>query len=160
MAKIYLLLGSNLGNRMIYLERARQKITRLIGHPEAVSSVFETEPWGFTHQTNFLNQLVIAVTPLQPDEAMEKIHRIEQQLGRTREDKQFTARIIDIDILFYDKKIITTGNLVIPHPLLEKRRFALEPLAEVEPGLVHPVHKKTVARLLEECDDRMKVNKL
>ncbi len=160
MAKTYLLLGGNAGNRAMLLNKGRQKISELIGAPLAISSVFETEPWGFIHETPFLNQLVITGTFLEPDKVMQAILEIEQQLGRTRGKKQFISRKIDIDILFYDDRIINTKNIIIPHPLLHKRRFALEPLAEIEPQLVHPVFKKTIARLLTECDDMMRVKKI
>lgn len=160
MAKIYLLLGGNLGDRIAYLKKAGKKITDSIGDLLCNSSVYETQPWGFSHETPFLNWLVVAGTALEPAEAMKTILDIERQLGRVREGVELKARTIDIDILFYDDRIIVEKDLVIPHPRLHKRRFALEPLAEVERGLVHPVFKKTIDRLLNECTDNLNVRKL
>ncbi len=142
----------------MYLKAAKDYIIRLIGNIEKSSSVYETQPWGFVHDTPFLNQLIIAGTLLEPLEVMQTILNIENNLGRVRKKDHYSARTIDIDILFYDNRIINEKDLVIPHPQLHKRRFALEPLAEVEPGLVHPVLKKTVTTLLSECDDPMNVN--
>ena len=160
MAKIYLLLGGNMGDRIAYLKKAGKKIAGSIGDIVCTSSVYETQPWGFSHETPFLNWLIVADTALEPAEAMRTILNIEQQLGRVREGMEFKARTIDIDILFYDDKIISEKDLVIPHPRLDKRRFALEPLAEVERGLVHPVLRKTIDRLLDECTDYLNVRKL
>jgi len=160
MARIYMLLGGNMGDRMNFLDTAGKKIAERIGDIACVSSVYETQPWGFLHETSFLNQLVVADTSLQPADAMKAILIIEQQLGRTREGEPYTARTIDIDILFYEDKIIDEEDLVIPHPRLHLRRFALEPMAEIQGGLVHPVFKKTIYMLLADCPDKMKVNKL
>ena len=160
MAKAYLLLGGNLGDRNNYLAMARQSIADMIGDIANISSVFETQPWGFCHETNFLNQLIVVTTTLEPEELLDNILFIEQQLGRIREEKHFTARTIDIDILFYDNRIVNKGNIIIPHPRLHIRRFALEPLAEVEPDLIHPVLKRTIAQLLIGCSDKMKVRKM
>jgi 2-amino-4-hydroxy-6-hydroxymethyldihydropteridine diphosphokinase len=160
MAKIYLLLGGNIGNRQRFLERAKEKIASLIGDPVAVSSVFETQPWGFDNGNPFLNQLVIADTRLEPGEVMQEILAIEKELGRVRKNTRYTSRKIDIDILFYNDRVISGKDLVIPHPQLQERRFALEPLAELEPSLLHPVLGKTVARLLAECSDNLEVKKL
>ncbi len=160
MAKIYLLLGGNMGDRIAYLEKAGKKIAGSIGNIVCTSSVYETQPWGFSHEIPFLNWLVIAETALEPAEAMKTILDIERQLGRVREGMEFKARTMDIDILFYDDRIIVEKDLVIPHPRLHKRRFALEPLAEVERELVHPVLRKTIDRLLGECTDNLNVKKM
>ncbi len=160
MAKIYLLLGGNMGDRTGYLKKAGKKIAESIGEIACTSSVYETQPWGFSHETPFLNWLIVAETALEPAEAMRTIMDIEQQLGRVRERMEIMARTIDIDIMFYDDRIIVEKDLVIPHPRLHKRRFALEPLAEVERGLVHPVLGKTIDRLLSECTDSLNVKKI
>ncbi len=160
MAGIYLILGGNIGDRASLLELACKKIAGMVGKIEKVSSVYETEPWGFVHETPFLNQIIKARTKLKPAEALRKIIDIEKQLGREREGQQFTARTIDIDILFYNDMIIDTEDLKIPHPRLHQRRFVLEPLAEIDRGLIHPVLKKTIALLLSECTDTLKVRRL
>jgi 2-amino-4-hydroxy-6-hydroxymethyldihydropteridine diphosphokinase len=160
MSRVYLLLGSNRGDRLKFLMAAVKKIESLIGTVTRSSSVYETEPWGFEDQTQFLNQLVVAGTSLEPSAVLTAINSIEQQLGRERKGENYAARTIDIDILFFEERIINTEELVIPHPRLHERRFALAPLAEIEKGLVHPVFKKTVAELLAECKDLMKVQKI
>ncbi len=159
MGKSYLLLGGNIGNRAMYLESARKQISRFIGDIENVSSIYETEPWGFSHETPFLNQVVISLTRLEPGEIMRRIRDIEKSFGRVREKDHYSARTIDIDILFYDDMIIKKEDLVIPHPRLHERRFVLAPLTEVEPDLVHPVFKKSISVLYAECDDKLKVRK-
>ncbi|MGF1583770.1 MAG: 2-amino-4-hydroxy-6-hydroxymethyldihydropteridine diphosphokinase [Bacteroidales bacterium] len=160
MAQIYLLLGGNTGDRTNYLNMAREMIARYIGTVETVSAFYETEPWGFENGNLFLNQLVVANTGLEPGQALEKILKIELQLDRERIEGQYSSRTIDIDILFYEDRVINEKDLVIPHPRLHERRFALEPLAEVVPELTHPVLGKTISRLLEECPDTLMVKKL
>jgi 2-amino-4-hydroxy-6-hydroxymethyldihydropteridine diphosphokinase len=159
MGKTYLLLGGNIGNRAKYLKSAREQISRFIGGIEKASSIYETEPWGFSHETPFLNQVVISITGLHPGEIMLIIRDIEKGFGRVREKEHYSARTIDIDILFYDDMIINREDLVIPHPRLHERRFVLVPLAEVEPDLVHPVFKKSISVLNAECDDKLMVRK-
>ncbi len=160
MGGIYLLLGGNIGNRAMYLSMATEKISLLIGKIKASSSIWETEPWGFKHDTPFLNQLLVTDTRLEPAGVLVALRAIEKKLGRIRRGGEVAARTIDIDILFYNDRIISHKNLVIPHPELHKRRFALEPLVEVNPGLVHPVFNKTVSELLAECNDSCQVRKL
>jgi 2-amino-4-hydroxy-6-hydroxymethyldihydropteridine diphosphokinase len=160
MARIYLLLGGNIGDREEYLGMAKEKIALLIGNLREVSSIFETQPWGFDDEVPFLNQLIIADTLLEPEQAMQVLLKIENRLGRVRDEKKFLSRTIDIDILFYDDRVICKNDLVVPHPQLHNRRFALEPLAELVPGLVHPVFNKTIEHLLKECTDKMAVRKI
>jgi 2-amino-4-hydroxy-6-hydroxymethyldihydropteridine diphosphokinase len=160
MAQIYLLLGGNTGDRTDYLNMARESIERDIGTVETVSALYETEPWGFDDKNLFLNQLVVASTDLEPEQALEKILKIELQLGRERIEGQYSSRTIDIDILFYEDRVINEKDLVIPHPRLHERRFALEPLAEVVPEMNHPVLDKTISILLEECPDKLQVKRL
>lgn len=160
MSRAYLLLGSNMGDRELFLGRARQMICAKIGTAAAVSSVYITQPWGFSDETPFLNQLIIAETSLKPEQVMKRILEIEKALGRARRGKQYVARTADIDILFYDDMVVKRKDLVIPHPRLHNRRFALEPLAEVAPELVHPVFNKSALQLLAECRDDLKVEKI
>jgi 2-amino-4-hydroxy-6-hydroxymethyldihydropteridine diphosphokinase len=161
MAKAYLLLGGNIGNRDIYLTIAREKVSQLIGEIERTSSVYETEPWGFKDEKPFLNQVMISLTTMKPREIMNIIRNIEESLGRVRGIKDhYTARTIDIDILFYDNMVINDHDLVIPHPRIHERRFVLQPLVEIEPGLMHPVLNKTIAVLNDECADKLQVRRL
>ncbi|HEY4786324.1 MAG TPA: 2-amino-4-hydroxy-6-hydroxymethyldihydropteridine diphosphokinase [Bacteroidales bacterium] len=154
---VILILGSNLGDRFKYLQEARLHIDETIGSPIIISSIYETEPWGFTHENLFLNQVIQVNTALGPFEVLDKIQKIETKLGRERGNERYTARTIDIDILFYDDLIINTPKLTIPHIEMSGRRFVLEPLAEIVPMMVHPVYLKTVRELLTECEDRCKV---
>ncbi len=144
----------------MYLEKARKQISLHIGKIQTTSSVYETEPWGFSAEIPFLNQVAISETILEPQQVMQKILGIEKDLGRIRKQGRYSSRRIDIDILFYDDMIINEKDLVIPHPMLHKRRFALEPLAEIEPELVHPVLKKTISDLYKECSDNSEVRKM
>ncbi len=147
-------------NRQTYLNLARDNILEFIGPFISVSSVYETEPWGFSHPTPFLNQLIISQTLLSPGEVISMVLEIESNLGRQRREGEYSERTIDIDILFYDDLVINSKELIIPHPRLHERRFALEPLAELEPEFLHPVFNKTISRLLVECPDKNKAIKL
>lgn len=242
MAKVYLLLGGNKGNRLLYLKTAEKLVGQHIGLIQRKSSVYETEPWRLTGVPSFLNQVFIASTLLTPEEVLGKIWKIEKKLGRSRnlinpfqnknelpdldrripglndavnngnkqkdnnyadkaekwkayayriggypypgqleedpvekytgesqgaeepekdpERTNYSSRTIDIDILLYDDMIITKKDLIVPHPLLHKRRFTLEPLAELDGGLSHPVFKKSIAILLAGCEDNLIVRPL
>jgi 2-amino-4-hydroxy-6-hydroxymethyldihydropteridine diphosphokinase len=154
-----LLLGSNMGDREINLERACNEINDGLGKIIQRSSVYETEPWGNTEQDCFLNMVVIVNSSMEAEQMMEHIISIEEKLGRVR-TKKWEPRIIDIDILFYDDEIISKKNLVVPHPDLHLRKFTLMPLAEVMPAYIHPVLKKSMAELLHEIKDPLDVKKI
>lgn len=160
MAKAYLLLGGNLGDRLRLLAEARAEIDQKIGLIESESAVYETEPWGFENDSLFLNQLVIAETDLTPENVLREALDIENKLGRIRNSKDMVSRTSDIDILFIDQIIMARENLTIPHPRLHLRRFALEPLNEIVPDFVHPLLGKTMSTLLMECKDGQKVDVL
>lgn len=158
MQKFYILLGSNLGDREAYLREAIRCITQIAGRISIQSSVYETAPWGYTDQPAFLNQVIVAESVLQPEAMLRKLLNIERDMGRVR-DKKWGSRIIDLDILMVDELEYNAPGLTIPHPELPERRFALLPLADVAPELLHPVKKKTIAELLNECKDRLAVHK-
>ena len=158
MNKVYLLLGSNLGNRSDHVNLAREQINATIGPVITESSIYETESWGF-EGADFLNQCILIETGLEPQKVMDEIIRIENNLGRVRAGKGYENRTVDIDILFYNDEIISTTDLVIPQKDLESRRFVLEPLNEIASGLVHPVINSSIRLLLSECKDRSKVAK-
>ncbi len=160
MAKVYLLLGGNLGDRNYYIQMSEQSIDRELGAIINRSSIYETEPWGFQHEQNFYNRVVEINTLLNPQELLEKIHNIENNLGRERKNQQYSARTIDIDILFYDDLILNEPNLIIPHSQLHNRKFALEPLCEIIPEFMHPVMNVTVRELLSQCEDTLSVSKI
>lgn len=153
-----LLLGSNLGNLLQNLNDAKQRISESIGLVSKESSIYQTAPWGVTNQPDFLNQVVIVKTSLDPPALLSATMLIEQNMGRRRKDK-WEARVIDLDILFYQDEVMNEKSLIIPHPGIPHRRFTLEPLAEIVPNLVHPVLKKTIAELLAECGDLSSVTK-
>lgn len=152
MNNVFLQTGGNLGNRILNLQRGLQLIEKEIGIIFLQSSVYETEPWGFTDQPAFLNQVLQIQTSLSPIDVMSKIHLIENEMGRKRVQKM-GPRIIDIDILFFNKDVINLPLLTIPHPFIQERRFVLVPLSEISPDYFHPVLKKNISLLLQECED-------
>ena len=148
----FLLLGANLGDRVATLSRAVQRISEIVGAVVQQSHIYETAPWGVLEQPAFLNQVLAVDTQLEPDAVLTQTQRIERELGRVRLEK-WGARMIDIDILYYDQRIVKTNQLTIPHPYLHQRRFTLMPLAEISPDFRHPVLGKTTTELLTECPD-------
>lgn len=156
---IFILLGSNVGDRQANLLNARQEISREIGEIITASAVYKTAPWGNTHQPDFYNQVIGIDSTLTPDELLEGIQEIEKRMGRIREAK-WGPRIIDIDILLWGARTIKTPHLTIPHPELPHRRFTLLPLTEIAPHFVHPLEHKTMLALLEACPDRLTVERI
>lgn len=153
----YLLLGSNLGDRNTYLERARKELETKAGTIFAISKIYNTAAWPEgSNQQDFLNQAIGLHTPLLAPELLHAILTIEKQSGRTRNGK-WEARIIDIDLLFYNSDIIKTTDLSVPHPHLHERRFVLVPLAEIAPDFIHPGLQKSVGKLLAENTDKLTV---
>lgn len=159
MNEVILLTGGNLGDRLTTLTAARTQITLRVGRITKASSIYETAAWGNPDQPPFLNQVLVAETTLSPQEVLEQILSIEIELGRKRIEK-WGPRAIDIDILFYDSAVVETNNLRIPHPEIPNRRFVLAPLAEVVPGLIHPVLGMNVSELLARTPDTLEVRRL
>lgn len=157
---IIILLGSNIGDRPSLLEEANLQISSKIGIPLISSSIFESEPWGFKHEIFFLNQVIGLKTNLSPHMLLTELLRIENEMGRERSGESYQARTIDLDILFYNDLIISENNLEIPHPRLHERRFTLLALNEILPDYIHPVLKKSVSSLLNDCNDTLMVRKL
>lgn len=158
MNKIYLLLGSNMGNSRQKLLQAQKYIAKQIGSITRSSALYTTAAWGKTDQPDFLNQVIVVETELKAIETMNTILSIEKKMGRIRTKKN-DPRIIDIDILFFNKEIIKEEALIIPHPQIQNRRFVLIPLNELSAKFIHPVLKKTIHHLLRVCTDKLAVKK-
>jgi 2-amino-4-hydroxy-6-hydroxymethyldihydropteridine diphosphokinase len=159
MNKAYLLIGGNEGDRVGYLQIARDQIQSHCGKIIGSSHLYETAPWGKTDQAFFLNQAIQLQTSLNAFELMECLLQVERRIGRIRGLK-YGPRMIDIDILLFNSEIIQEQNLIVPHPQLQNRKFALEPLCEIAPLLIHPILKQTITDLLISCEDTLDVKKL
>lgn len=156
MNQTYLITGGNIGDRKINLERAASFIEKKIGHILKSSAIYETAAWGNTDQSSFYNQVHLVETGLPPEDLMKSILSIEKEMGRIRTEKN-AARIIDIDILFYNNEIIETVSVVVPHKEIQNRKFVLKPLLELCPGFIHPLFHKTIAQLDAETMDTLEV---
>jgi 2-amino-4-hydroxy-6-hydroxymethyldihydropteridine diphosphokinase len=159
MKTVFLGIGSNLGDRAENLQDAKIRIEEFIGSVVSSSSVYETEPWGFQSEKEFLNMVLGVETDLSPSGLLGRILMIESQLGRIRCDPNYSSRKIDIDILLYNNEIVDEEALKIPHPKMHERRFVLVPLCDIAPKLVHPVLKKSISSLLKSCKDKGRVRK-
>jgi 2-amino-4-hydroxy-6-hydroxymethyldihydropteridine diphosphokinase len=160
MHNVYLLLGSNLGDREKFLQKAIHELTARVGEVSRTSSVYETQSWGKTDAPHYLNQVVLVQTALSPHEVLNTIQSIEQAAGRERLE-QWGSRTLDIDILYYDELIIQEPPyLVIPHPRLHERLFTLIPLVEIAPDYQHPVLAQTNLELKTQVTDELQVKKM
>ena len=150
--EVVLGIGGNKGDRADFLQKAMDALSQqvtLVG----CSQIYETEVWGGVATSgNFLNQVVLIHTQMDPMVLLEVIQGLEEQLGRTRE-QHWGDRTIDIDILYFGAEVWNTPTLSIPHPYLAQRGFVLQPLAEILPKKIHPILKKTTLELLAECTD-------
>lgn len=157
--RVFLCIGGNLGDREDYLRLTIDRIDDSVGTVVSKSDVYESEAWGFEHNTPFLNQVLEVKTTLSALCVLDVCHNIEAELGRNRyiTEDTYTARTVDIDILFYDECIYTLPPLVVPHQKLHERKFVLEPLAQIAPNFLHPLLCKTIKTLRDECVDEGKV---
>lgn len=153
---VYILLGSNLGDRLANLVAAQWHIEKNIAPISKASRVYETKPWGKTDQPDFLNQVIVIETDTTPAKLLKMLLAIENEIGRKRSIK-WGERIIDLDILFFGDLTINTERLTIPHPAIPARRFTLVPLQELAPELIHPLLHKSISALLEACNDPLAV---
>lgn len=154
MATAYLSFGSNLGDRLQFLKEAIRKTggSEKVS-VEKVSPIYETQPVGYEDQRWFLNLVVGIQTSLEPVPLLQFLLSIEDQMGRKRE-REWGRRNIDLDILLYDERVVDSAQLTIPHPRMHERRFVLTPLAQIAPGLLHPLLKKKVEELVKSCEDK------
>ncbi|MES2850353.1 MAG: 2-amino-4-hydroxy-6-hydroxymethyldihydropteridine diphosphokinase [Bacteroidota bacterium] len=159
MNKTYLLLGSNVGNSKKQLADAIKLIRKNIGQVTRQSKLYVTAAWGNTNQPDFLNQVIVVETKFSSQQTINTILSIEKQMGRVRTVKN-APRIIDIDILFFNKDIVEEQNLVVPHPQIQNRRFVLIPLNELSPNFKHPVFQQSIHHLLKNCKDDLDVKKI
>ena len=158
--EVYMLLGSNLGDREMMMQQAVERIEAEIGVISARSAYYETEPWGNTNQPPFINMAIAVRTWMPPLEVLETALNIEKSLGRKRLVR-WGSRTIDIDLIFYADDIIAIEDkLYIPHPEMQNRRFVLEPLAEIAADYIHPVLKKSIKELLQSLTDITSVEKI
>lgn len=153
---VYLLLGSNLGNRRLHLLHGLDEIRSRAGKVLQQSSIYETEPWGVTDQPDYLNAACKIETTLSPENLFSVLKKIEIGEGRISQ-KKYASRTLDIDIVFYDDLILQSEGLIIPHPKIHLRKFVLAPLDEIAPDFIHPAFKKSMRQLLDECDDSLEV---
>lgn len=185
--KSILLLGSNRGDKLLLIERASEMVSGLSSGVCILSSLYESEPWGFDADEWFLNRAILIDTELKPEELLEKVLAIEEKLGRVRGEevdkekekekqknkqkqkekekekegeREYSSREIDIDIIFYGDLVHESEKLTIPHPRMHLRRFVLEPVALIAPNFIHPILGITVEQLLAECEDNSVVNQL
>lgn len=159
MSVVYLLIGSNEGNRQEQLQKAILLLNQKAGKITGKSSIYETDSWGIEDLPDHYNQALCLETEKTPFELLDLIHKIENELGRKRQEK-WGLRSIDIDIIYFDNLVLNEDQLIIPHPLLQKRNFALAPLAELAPHFLHPLLKKPNIELFYLSQDRLKVKAL
>ncbi|MFK8275367.1 2-amino-4-hydroxy-6-hydroxymethyldihydropteridine diphosphokinase [Capnocytophaga cynodegmi] len=159
--KVYISLGSNVGDRKSYLQSATNAINQQIGSIIKVSPIYETPAWGFT-SNNFYNICLLTETTLSPEKTLQKLLNIEKELGRVRNanTEGYQPRSIDLDILFFDDKIIKTEDLQIPHPQIQNRKFVLFPLADIAPEKNHPTLQQSVEELIKNTKDTSQITKI
>jgi len=156
MSLIYLILGGNQGNRVEIISEAIHLVTSEIGPQKAISSLYESDSWGFVSEP-FINQVIIIETALTPEQVLARTQNIEIQLGRKRNKEGYEARTIDIDLLYYDDLVVVSKTLIIPHPRIAERRFVLVPLNEVAPDKTDPITGRKVNEMLRACSDNSAV---
>lgn len=158
MGKLVVIIGGNIGDRLMYIRKASQLLENRIGKLTAVSSIYETAAWGGNSEGDYLNQVLLIESEESASVILERIWQIEAQCDRKR-DTKWGDRTMDIDILYFGNEVIDTPNLQIPHPEIANRKFVLEPLSEIIPDFIHPVLKKTQTELLLVCKDQSWVKK-
>ena len=148
--------GSNIGDSFSHLKFAEENIEKSIGEITHISKVYISEAWGNTEQQEFLNQVIVVNTKFSALQCLNRLQKIENERDRSREI-HWGPRTLDIDILFFNEKIINTHKLTIPHPFIEKRLFVLLPLNEIYSSYIHPTLNKSIKQILTDCKDKSKV---
>lgn len=148
-----------MGDKIKNLNKAINEISFKAGEVILLSGMYETEPWGFSSDESFINMVILIDSNLSPVDLMKECLDVEQKMGRVRDKSKpgYQSRIIDIDILFYDEMIISNTWVKIPHPLIQYRRFILEPLNDIAKDFMHPFLNKSISELLAECQDEGRV---
>ncbi len=161
MYNVFLGIGGNTGNKQKNFEDVYAVIEKELGKIVETSSVYETPPWGFQSDDVFWNSVIEIESSFSPEELLQKIHSIENQLGRIRKmHKGYASRPIDIDILYFDDLYMETEELIIPHRRMHLRKFVLVPLNEIAPTLKHPLLRLTSFEMLENCKDQSVIKKV
>ena len=154
--QVFLLLGTNDGNRMANLNSAKDEIKKSVGLVAEESAIYQTAAWGKTDQPDFYNQVLLLQTTISPEALLLHLQQIEKKLGRERKEK-WGARIIDIDILYFESEIISKPGLSVPHDRISIRRFVLVPLTELIPDFIDPKTSKSIVEMLNNCQDTLEV---
>lgn len=156
---VYFSIGSNLGNKLNNLQNAVFHMGEKVGTVVSTSKVYRSEAWGFESE-DFFNACIAVQTTKTPNEILDSILKIEKELGRSRNsEKGYTARTLDIDIIYYSDNIINNDDLIVPHPNMKSRLFVLKPLADIAPQFYHPILKKDTRNLIQECQDKTQLQK-
>ena len=149
---VFLQLGSNIGCREDYMQKAIANIQKCIGKICVFSNIYESTPWRVNGQNNYLNQVIKLESNMSASSILHEVLEIEKRMGRIRLER-WGERIIDIDILFYNDDIIETESLCIPHKHIQDRLFVLKPLLEIAPDFIHPIYKLSIKDLFIQCLD-------
>jgi 2-amino-4-hydroxy-6-hydroxymethyldihydropteridine diphosphokinase len=156
---IYILSGSNLGDREKALTTAKQEIQLHCGSISACSSIYESDPWGFDSDEKFLNQVILLTSKLGPYALLAKLQEIEKKMGRIRTKSGYESRIIDLDILYFNDEIIQNEALKIPHPAMHQRAFTMVPMEELAPNFLHPILKISQKEILSALADKKDIKR-
>ena len=159
MGRCHLHLGSNQGDRKVQIARAIQMIEESIGQIMCSSAMYETAAWGKIDENDFINMALEVEHYMSPTQLLKTVNQIEDRLGRIRIEK-WGSRIIDIDIIFIEDTVIKTDKLTIPHSLMHKRNFVLEPMVEIAPEFIHPIINESLSYILEKCEDTTAVTRI
>lgn len=159
MAISHLLLGSNIGIREENLKKAILHLKEIGVKILRESSIYETEPWGFSDQPSFYNQALEVETSFFPEDLLNEVKNIEKLIGRECFGR-WKERLIDIDIIYYENQVYKSNNLTVPHPEMQFRKFVLLPLSEIAPDFIHPIFNLSTRQLLDRCEDDLEVTKI